>query len=87
MFVIPRSGMSLYSTNYVANSPSCIDEDYKGQVYIIVHNHVFNKTMCINKGDRIAQAVILPLVRCEIEEVNELTETVRDTGGLGSTGV
>jgi dUTP pyrophosphatase len=93
-----RSGMSLKTPLRVANSPGTIDSDFRGQICVIMWNsaapfHLPNGnlttrfTVWIKKGDRIAQGVICPVVRADIEEVNFLDETDRGSGGFGSTGV
>ena len=87
--VRPRSGVSLKTKLRIANSPATIDSDYRGDVGIIVDNvidkdNVFS-SLKINKGDRIAQGVICPIVQAEFEECNELSDTSRGSGGFGST--
>lgn len=62
-----------------------MDSDYRGPVRIILHNHS-HMPFAINKGDRIAQGVITPVVQAEILEVEELDKTERNEGGFGSTG-
>lgn len=84
----PRSGLSLKTPLRIANSPGTIDSDYRGEVKIIVTNtgqcdDYYN----IYKGDRIAQGVIVPVMRAEFKEVDELSETSRGYGGFGSTGM
>ena len=85
----PRSGLSVNSNIRISNSPGTIDSDYVNEVCIIVdlilNNTVLTDTK-INKGDRIAQAVLCPVFRAEFEEVETLKETTRN-GGFGSTGV
>jgi len=90
--VRPRSGMSLKTKMRVANSPGSVDSDFRGEVCIIVENiePYFNgdkqgSYIIINKGDRIAQGVICPVFQATFEEVDELGETDRGTGGFGST--
>ena len=85
----PRSGLSLKTKLRVANSPATIDSDYRGDVGIIVDNienkdNVFS-SLQINKGDRIAQGVICPIIQAEFEESDELSDTSRGSGGFGST--
>lgn len=79
----PRSGLSLKGVS-VANAPGTVDEDYRGEVKVIMRNH--GHRMVIHKGDRIAQMVIARVVQAQVEEAIELTETKRGTGGFGSTG-
>lgn len=84
--VRPRSGLASQGL-IVLNSPGTIDSDYRGEIKVLLHNlnaeHVFR----FNNGDRIAQMVLVKLPRVHIEEVSELSDTNRDTGGFGSTGL
>lgn len=83
--VRPRSGLALKKNIGVLNSPGTIDSDYRGEVGIILTN--FGKeNFEVNRGDRIAQMVIAPVVQVKIVEVAELSETARGEGGFGSTG-
>ena len=86
MVIRPRSGLSVKFPGYVANSPGTIDEDYRGEIMIIAYNPKWNADIYVKKGDRIAQGVVCPVIRCEIEE-GELDETERGGGGFGSTGI
>ncbi len=85
--VRPRSGMALKSQLTVLNSPGTIDSDYRGEIKIILFN-ANDKAIKINKGDRIAQLVIMPVIHAKFEVVDscELTESKRGAGGFGSTG-
>lgn len=69
----------------VSNSPGTIDEDYRGEVKVLMHNHGNHKQV-IKSGDRIAQMVVARVARATFEEVKELGETERGAGGFGSTG-
>lgn len=86
--VRPRSGVSLKTTLRVANAPGTVDSDYRGEVCIIITNTDATPSQRhqIKKGDRIAQGVVCPVVQAELEQVSELDETVRGSGGFGSTG-
>ncbi len=92
--VRPRSGLSLKTYLRVANSPGTVDADYRGEVSVIMENTVnmiyFQDdsvgTAFIKKGDRIAQGVVCPVVRADIEVVEYLDETDRGAGGFGSSG-
>lgn len=92
--VRPRSGLSLKSPLRVANSPGTVDADYRGEICVIMTNTAtaaspserWEKSYKINKGDRIAQGVICPVVQADIEVVDYLDETDRGAGGFGSTG-
>ena len=81
----PRSGMSIKHGITLINCVGTIDEDYRGEVCVPIVN-ISNEPYTINPNDRIAQMVIMPVAKAEIELVNELTETQRSTGGFGSTG-
>lgn len=86
MQIRPRSGLSLKTGLRIANAPGTIDSDYRGEVKIIVEN-TSNTYHHIEKGDRIAQGVIAPVMRAVFEEADDLSETDRGSGGFGSTGV
>ena len=82
----PRSGLAAKLNIGVLNTPGTIDSDYRGEIKIILFNHG-NKEFVVKKNDRIAQMVLLPILKVDFEEVDSLPETVRGTGGVGSTGV
>lgn len=82
----PRSGLSLKTDLLVVNSPGTIDADYRGEVKIILGN--FGKeAYTIKHGERIAQMVLAPVLQCDFEVTDDLSETKRGMGGFGSTGV
>ena len=81
----PRSGLAAKSSISVLNTPGTIDSDYRGEIKIILFNHG-NKDFIVNNNDRIAQMVLTPVIKMEIEEVDQLPETIRGSGGFGSTG-
>ncbi|MDJ0843763.1 dUTP diphosphatase [Crocosphaera sp.] len=82
----PRSGLALKHQITVLNTPGTIDEGYRGEIGVILINH--GKTSFkITQGMRIAQMVIAPVIRVKIEEVEQLSDTIRGKGGFGSTGV
>lgn len=83
--VRPRSGLALRAGVTILNAPGTIDSDYRGEVTVLLVN-LGQETFIINPGDRIAQLVIAPVIRCEVEEVGELSSTVRGSGGFGHTG-
>ncbi|MBX6742984.1 MAG: dUTP diphosphatase [Acetobacteraceae bacterium] len=83
--VRPRSGLALKHGILLANSPGTIDEDYRGEVQIIVLN-AGTEAFTVERGMRIAQAVLAPVVRAAWREVSDLPETSRGAGGFGSTG-
>lgn len=84
--VRPRSGLSLKTHLLVVNSPGTIDSDYRGEVKIILGNFGTQNEV-INHGDRVAQIVVAPIVQCDFEVVDGLSDTDRGAGGFGSTGV
>lgn len=82
----PRSGLTLKKGITCLNSPGTIDADYRGEIGVILAN-VSNEDFIVEDGMRIAQMVITKHERAEWKEVSSLNETVRGTGGFGSTGV
>lgn len=84
--VRPRSGLALKRQITVLNSPGTVDCSYRGEVKVILHNEA-DTDFNVSVGDKIAQMVIAPVILWEGEEVEELDETERGTGGFGSTGV
>jgi dUTP pyrophosphatase len=85
MEVRPRSGLAAHHGITVLNSPGTIDSDYRGEIFVTLINHGY-KPFEIKRGDRIAQAVIMPFIRVSLYPVEELSNTERGEGGLGSTG-
>lgn len=83
--VRPRSGLAAKHGVTVLNTPGTIDADYRGEVKVILIN-LGQATFEIQRGERIAQMVIAPVTRADMTEVEELPDTVRGTGGFGSTG-
>ena len=81
----PRSGLAAKSNISVLNTPGTIDSDYRGEIKVIIYNHG-NKDFIINNGDRIAQMILTPVMKMELEETNDLPKTIRGEGGFGSTG-
>ena len=81
----PRSGLAAKNNISILNTPGTIDSDYRGEIKIIIYNHG-NKDFLINNGDRIAQMVLTPVVKMELEETIDLPESIRGEGGFGSTG-
>ena len=81
----PRSGLAAKNNISVLNTPGTIDSDYRGELKVILFNHG-NENFIINNNDRIAQMVLAPIIKMELEETNELPESVRGDGGFGSTG-
>lgn len=85
MQIRPRSGSALKQGLSLPNTPGTIDSDYRGPLGVIVIN-LGQEPIRIAHGDRIAQAVIAPVVQAQFELVDTLSETARGTGGFGSTG-
>ncbi len=82
----PRSGLAIKSGISLSNCVGTIDEDYRGEVCVGLIN-LSNENFTINRGDRIAQMLVAPVVKAELEVVKELSETKRQEGGFGSTGI
>ena len=83
--VRPRSGRALREGLTVANAPGTIDEDYRGEVGIILIN-LGQASVTIRRGERIAQLVVAPVTRVGVAEVDSLETTSRGSGGFGHTG-
>ena len=81
----PRSGLAAKNNISVLNTPGTIDSDYRGEIKVIIYNHG-SEDFIVNNKDRIAQMILTPIMKMELEETNELPETVRGEGGFGSTG-
>jgi dUTP pyrophosphatase len=81
----PRSGLALRHGIVLPNSPGTIDEDYRGEIQVIVLN-AGDAPFTVERGMRIAQAVLAPVLRAAWEEVADLDATTRGAGGFGSTG-
>ena len=81
----PRSGLAAKNNIGVLNTPGTIDSDYRGEIKIILFNHG-SENFTINKNDRVAQMVLTPIIKMELEETNELPKSVRGKSGFGSTG-
>jgi len=81
----PRSGLAAKSNISVLNTPGTIDSDYRGELKVILFNHG-NKNFVVKNNERIAQMVLTPIFKIDFEEVDNLPDTVRGSGGFGSTG-
>ena len=81
----PRSGLAAKKKITVLNTPGTIDSDYRGEIKVILINQG-QETFKVEKGLRIAQMVVCPVVQAQIKEVEDLSETERGKGGFGSTG-
>jgi dUTP pyrophosphatase len=84
--VRPRSGLAVKHGITIINSPGTIDSDYRGEIKIGLIN-LSNSPFTISRGDRIAQLVVAPVVRCTISTAQKLDTTERGDGGFGHTGV
>ena len=81
----PRSGLALKNGLTVLNTPGTVDADYRGEIKVILIN-LSSENYIVKKGDRIAQMVLCPIVKASFELVDELPESLRSSGGFGSTG-
>ena len=81
----PRSGLAAKKGITVLNTPGTIDSDYRGEIKIILFNHG-KEDFIINNKDRVAQMVLTPVIKMELEETDSLPNTLRGEGGFGSTG-
>ena len=81
----PRSGLAAKKNITVLNTPGTIDADYRGEIKVILIN-LGKEKFVIENGERIAQIVVCPVVQANLEEVKELSDTERGSGGFGSTG-
>lgn len=84
--VCPRSGLAAKNGITVLNSPGIIDNDYRGEVKVILHN-TGTEDFIVKKGDRIAQLLFFPIFQAIFQRVEEVSTTHRGEGGFGSTGV
>ena len=81
----PRSGLAAKNNISVLNTPGTIDSDYRGEIKIILFNHG-SSDFIINNKDRVAQMILMPVNKMDLEEVENLPDTLRGKGGFGSTG-
>ena len=81
----PRSGLAAKNSITVLNTPGTIDSDYRGEIKIILFNHG-KIDFIINNKDRVAQMILTPIVKMELEETDNLPDSLRGEGGFGSTG-
>ena len=82
----PRSGLAANDQVSVLNTPGTIDADYRGEIKVILIN-LSDKVFVVEKGLRIAQMVVCPVIKASLKEVTKLEATKRGSGGLGSTGI
>ncbi len=81
----PRSGLAVKSSISVLNTPGTIDSDYRGELKVILFNHS-KEEFVVRNNDRIAQIVLMPVLKIDFKEVDNLPDTLRGSGGFGSTG-
>ena len=81
----PRSGLAVKNNISVLNTPGTIDSDYRGELKVILYNYG-NEEFIVKNEDRIAQMILMPIIKASLEEVDNLPETIRGEGGFGSTG-
>jgi len=81
----PRSGLAIRDGITLLNTPGTIDADYRGEIKIIMINHG-RENFIVRSGDRLAQMIIAPVVRCVWEEKHKLDDSQRGSGGFGHTG-
>ena len=81
----PRSGLAAKNNISVLNTPGTIDSDYRGEIKIILFNHG-KEQFIVNNKDRIAQMILSPVYKMNLEEVDILPNSIRGKGGFGSTG-
>ena len=85
MQIRPRSGLAAKSNISVLNTPGTVDSDYRGELKIILFNHS-KEEFVVRNNDRVAQMVLMPVLKIDFEEVDDLPDTLRGAGGFGSTG-
>ena len=81
----PRSGLAVKSSISVLNTPGTVDSDYRGELKVILFNHS-KEEFVVRNNDRIAQIVLMPVLKIDFEEVDNLPDTLRGSDGFGSTG-
>ena len=81
----PRSGLAAKNKITVLNTPGTIDSDYRGEIKIILFNHG-HEEFIVNNNDRIAQMILTPVIKMDLEETNDLPDSIRGEDGFGSTG-
>ena len=81
----PRSGLAAKNQISVINTPGTIDADYRGEIKVILIN-LGSKAFIVEKGARVAQMVLCPVIKAKLKEVDNLEQTIRGSGGFGSTG-
>ena len=87
VFVVPRSGLAAKHGITVVNSPGTVDAGYRGELKVTLLNTDLCEPFTINKGDRIAQMIVMPVVQARFIPVDKLPESERGESGFGSTGI
>ncbi|AXE54593.1 dUTP diphosphatase [Aurantimicrobium sp. MWH-Uga1] len=87
VFVVPRSGLAAKHGITVVNSPGTVDAGYRGELKVTLLNTDLREPFTINKGDRIAQMIVMPVVQARFIPVDKLPESERGESGFGSTGI
>lgn len=85
-FVQPRSGLALRHGIGLVNSPGLIDSGYRGEIAVILINHDPKDSVTVERGDKVAQLVVLPVASANLVECDELPPSTRGSGGFGSSG-
>jgi dUTP pyrophosphatase len=80
-----RSGLAHKKGLVPSNAVGVVDADYRGEIMVALHNHT-DRTQTVEGGERVAQLAIVPFLKAEFELSDELSDTVRGSGGFGSTG-
>jgi len=83
--ITPRSGLAAKNSISVLNTPGTIDSDYRGEIKVILFNHG-KSNFLINNKDRIAQMILTPVIKMDLEDTDDLPATITEEGGFGSTG-
>ena len=83
--IFARSGLATKRGLAPANKVGVIDADYRGEIMVALHNHS-DKAATVEGGERVAQLAIVPFLKAEFEQADELSDTVRGSGGFGCTG-
>ena len=84
--VLPRSGLAINHGLTILNAPGLIDENYRGEVKVALYNSS-SEAFPVNEGDRIAQLLVMPVLRISFREVRKLDDTDRGSAGFGSSGI
>ena len=86
-FIVPRSGLAAKHGITIVNSPGTVDAGYRGEIKVTLLNTDQHESFHVARGDRIAQMIVSPVVQATFVEVTQLSDSVRGTGGFGSSGI